>query len=433
MVCNTILTSLAILQVTLPTDAFSAPTTNAGGDTIQKRTGKQSFLQKQSNDKLQHIATPDELHKLGTSLSKRKPGSHGFYKGWIHWRTLALDSIRYNLSQNLPYPADKSQFESLFFHLGVAADVGQMPSFEDAGARSGYAVEFFCRAKNLADLYIDAWNPNYEFPDYWLEGLMETPMLGGGNGKAVEGNDGQPYSMVSLGGGPGFDYVSAALATSFCSYTSTSNEDEESSSHPPLPDNAAPSIKATILDYEEGWGDLVQAMTNSTQHTLQNSNLACDWGGKCDITQSIYHPSNTACLSLVNSTQLWTCQYCVAENANLLQESKYIFFHDLFKLSQEGSIFVLSEVHPRLWPEFYKLIQEECPYMQVGFNKNGRQMLLRKSRGVDDGAEDEGSSRPLMISDKDRRLVKKFEELNKYHERKINNGWQRQAPKRRGA
>jgi hypothetical protein len=37
------------------------------------------------------------------------------------------------------------------------------------------------------------------------------------------------------------------------------------------------------------------------------------------------------------------------------------------------------------------------------------------------------------MSEKDLKLLIKFEELGKYHERKIEAGWQRQEPKMRGA
>ena len=419
---------LLLLLLTPPslTHAFSTPVVASGVEsTARKRIGKKSFINKERNDKLPPILTPNELHTLGTSLSKRIRGSHSFHKGWLNWRTCAIDAIRSDLSNNLPHPTNRTKFENLFFRLGVASDVGQMPSFEDAGARSAYAIEFFCRARNLADLYIDGHNPNYIFPEFWLDSLMSTPMLGGGSSTAEE-----PYSTVSLGGGPGFDYVSAALATSFCSYyntTSSSSSTNKISSH-----DQTGMIKATILDYEEGWGDLVQTMTNSTQNILQNSNLQCNWGGKCDITQSIFHTNNGPCLELVNSTQLFTCQYCVAENANSLQESNYIFFHDLFKYAQDGTLFVFSEVHPRLWPDFYHLIKDHCTYMSIGFNKNGRQTVLQKrlsrSRVTDDNDYEE---QEVMISDKDLRLVKKFEELATYHKRKINSGWIRQVPKRR--
>jgi len=292
-----------------------------------------------------------------------------------------------------------------------------MPSFEDVGARSGYAVEFFCRAKNLADLLVDTFNDFFEFPEFWLEGLRDSLILGG--------RDSGDYSVVSLGGGPGFDFVSVAVATTFCSYIESLRDQGEASS--------SAKLHTTILDYEEGWGDLVHAMVNSTQTILEPSspNLSCEWGGKCDITKSIFHPSNAACALLLSSTDLWVCQYCVAENAHKLQKSNYIFFRELFRHAQPGSLFVLSEVHPRLWPEFYDLLQEQsCCMEEVGFNKNGKQMLLRKSLSSNTPTQSEGLPKS---SEKDRQLLEKFIEMGKHHERKIVAGWQRQEPKIRGA
>jgi len=250
-----------------------------------------------------------------------------------------------------------------------------------------------------------------------LEGLRDSPILGG--------RDSGDYSVVSLGGGPGFDFVSVAVATTFCSYMELLRDPEDTTS--------SAILHATILDYEEGWGDLVHAMVNSTQTILEQSspNLSCDWGGKCDITQSIFHPSNAACALLLDSTNLWVCQYCVAENAHKLHESNYIFFRELFQHAQPGSLFVLSEVHPRLWPEFYEFLQDEsCCMEEVGFNKNGRQMLLRKS--VSSITNSQSKTRPAL-SEKDRQLLEKFIEMGKYHERKIEAGWQRQGQKIRGA
>ena len=413
--------ALTILQLhVFITDAFSA-------STAQKRSGRNSFLQKQQQPHSykrtpKHIIlSPDELHNLAISLSERRPGSKSFNRGWIQYRTAALDSIRYHLYTNLPHPADKANFEQLFFNLGVASDRGEMPSFEDAGARSGYAVEFFCRAKNLADLFADTFNSHYEFPEYWLEGLRGSPILGS--------KDSGDYSVVSLGGGPGFDYVSAAVATSFCSYVESLRDEGETEAG-----SSSLKLHATILDYEEGWGDLVHAMVNSTQTILDRSTptLSCDWGGKCDITQSIFHPSNAACALLLDSTNLWVCQYCVAENAQKLQESDFIFFRELFQHAQPGTLFILSEVHPRLWPEFYDLLRDgNCNMEEVGFNKRGRQMLLRKTSSSITSSQ--GRKTSPALSEKDQQLLEKFIELGRYHERKIESGWQRQEPKIRGA
>ena len=130
---------LALLQLLLLTppsltNAFSSPVTTGIETTARKRIGKKSFINKERNDKLPPILSPNELHNLGVSLSKRIIGSHSFHKGWLNWRTCAIDAIRHDLSNNLPHPTNRTKFENLFFRLGVASDVGQMPSFEDAGA-----------------------------------------------------------------------------------------------------------------------------------------------------------------------------------------------------------------------------------------------------------------------------------------------------------
>jgi len=374
-------------------DAFAIETT------ASRRLGKRSFIQKQETGRQQNIATPAELHDLALKNALKTPGSGYHRNAWKYWLVLSIETTRYDLSENLPSPVDKARFENLFFRLGVAADKGEMPSFRNAGARSAYALEFFCRGRKLADLFMDAFNPSFLFPEYWKDALLESPMLGG-NYSANES-----YNMVSLGGGPGFDFVGAALAATFCASG-----------------GEAAAIKATILDYEEGWGDLVEAMDVSTRNILQQPNLSCQWGGKCDITKPLADPTNAACLAEISSTQLWTCQYCVAENAHLLRESNYVFFHDLFEMAPEGALFIITEVTPRLWPEFYNLMEEHCTYMQVGFNKKGGQMLLRKSSGQSS----------VLISDRDAKQLKTFEMIAKQHERKVQSGWERQEQKVRG-
>mmetsp|Transcript_26190 Transcript_26190/g.39655 ORF Transcript_26190/g.39655 Transcript_26190/m.39655 type:complete len:397 (+) Transcript_26190:52-1242(+) len=368
------------------------------GTTTRKRLGSNSFIRKQERGKLRDVSSSNELKELASTFISRKRGSNNYYKAWKQWSCLALDSIRYDLSKNLPYPADRAKFENLFFRLGIAADVGQMPSFSDPGARSGYALEFFSRARNLADLYFDALNPSFIFPKDWVNSMMETPMHAGN----------EPYHIVSLGGGPGFDFVSAALVSSF---SATTLEKEPA------------VIKATIFDYEEGWSDLVEAMGASTRNILQQQESTCKWGGKCDITRPLNHPRNQACLELVGSTQLWTCQYCFAENSNLLRESNCIFFRDLFENAKDGALFVFTETNPRIWPDLCHLMEEHCPYMQIGFNKKGREMLLRKSVCSN-------RTKPLM-SEKDRKMVEKFDYLSKHHQQKIDAGWHRQKQKTR--
>ena len=291
--------------------------------TARKRLGKKSFIQKRERGKLQHIPSSEELQELATKVSRRKPGSSSHRKSWKHWSALAIESIRYDLSLNLPYSVDKAKFENLFFRLGVAADKGIMPSFEDRGARAGYALEFFCRARNLADLLMDSFNPRYTFPDDWRNAMLQSPMLGGGDDDEVEGD---PYTMISLGGGPGFDAVGLCLAASFNSFGKESK-----------------AIKAIVMDYEEGWGDLVEAMDDSMRNVLKQPKISCEWGGKCDITKGFRDPSNAVCLQEIENSHLIVCQYCVAENANILKDSRYVFFRDMFEKAHPGASFIFTE------------------------------------------------------------------------------------------
>ena len=370
--------------------------------TARKRLGKKSFIQKQERGKLQHIPSSKELQQLAAKASRQKPGSRHHRKAWKHWSALAIEAIRYDLSLNLPYSVDKAKFENLFFRLGVAADKGIMPSFEDEGARAGYALEFFCRARNLADLLMDSLNPRYMFPGDWKNSMLQSPMFGGDHNDNVD----DAYTMISLGGGPGFDSVALALTASFNSFGMESK-----------------AIKTIVMDYEEGWGDLVEAMDDSMRNVLEQPNLSCEWGGKCDITKGFGDPSNAVCLKEIETAQLIVCQYCVAENANLLRDSEYVFFRDMFAKAQSGALFILTETNPRIWPDVCKLIEDNCPYMQLTFIRNGRQMLIIKME----------CETNLFMTEKDEEQLRIFKEITRSHERKIASGWGRQEQKVRGS
>jgi hypothetical protein len=369
----------------------------------QKRLGRSSFINKQKHDTLpKTITSPEELRDLARKNALRQRGSANFRKAWRHWIESSVPSIRYELSENLPHPVNPDRFASLAFSLGVAADVGKMPSFSDAGARSGYALDFFCRARLLADFLIDVDNPS--LPPFWKDVVREHSVLGGTRSTSAEAQ--APLTLTSIGGGPGFDFVAAAMVSTFLAGGT----------------DAAP-IKATILDYEEGWGDLVEAMSLATQRILQQPQLSCQWGGKCDITKPLTHPHNTACLAAIPTTHVWTCQYCVAENAKELRLSDYVFFRDLMDAVPIGTVIVLTETTPRLWPDFHQLVTDHCPYMEVGFpNKRGPRMVLRKSEQTDHS-----------LSDKDKEQLRDFVNMIEHHELKIGSGWERQTKKFRGS
>lgn len=363
----------------------------------RKRLGKKSFIQKQERGEIQNIATPQELYDLAQKYSDRKPGSASYRRAWKHWCVEAISAIRYDLSQNLPYPADKSKFEHLFYNLGVAADNGVMPSFEDRSARSGYALEFFNRSRDLADLFFDLYNPMYNFSDTWTEAISDSPML-----KYTNDRRDKSFKVVSLGGGPAYDFVAVALASAFSANGRTLG-----------------AIEGKIFDYETGWSDLVEAMGHSSKKALCQPNLMCEWGGKCDITRSLTDASNQNLNVEIDDCQVIICQYCVAENAQLLRESNFIFFKELFQKAAPNTCFILSETTPRLWSEFYEFIKTNVPEIQVDFYKSGRQMLLVKKYA---GYE------PTLSKEDGLKMVE-FERIAKDHEKKIKGGWERKPMK----
>jgi hypothetical protein len=333
-----------------------------------------------------------------------------YLKSWRHWSTLAIDKIRTELIHQLPNEIDQDKFEHLWFNLGVAADNGtiQPSSFGDPGARSGYAVQFFCRARSLADLFMEIG----ALPDFVQESfhdILYNPL-----------EQDMTTRLVSIGGGPGYDFVGVTLASTFYGAGTT-----------------ATSIHGTVFDYEEGWYDLVKAMSTSTQLALhgvdndydetQKTRNTCDWGGKCDITVSLSHPSNVGCLKEVSTADLWVCQYCVAENYIKLRKSNYIFFVDIFKAAKDGALFVFTETTHRLWPEFVDVIIEHKEFeFEVAFSsvsmrgKSGPQMILRKKQGA-------------TIAEDMLELCDNYRQIFQLHDQKMKKGILRQPKKVRGS
>jgi hypothetical protein len=373
----------------------------------------QQQLTRYPNDKLTFSLAPkpEELWELTHKNRQRMQGSKNYLRAWRHWVTEATAAIREDLSMNLPYPVQADELVKLSFELGVAADKGSMPSFANPGARAGYALDYFCRARLLAGFLVDTENES--LPSFWMDGAehpeSSNNAIGFFTGKAMKLD--RPItdctiSLTSIGGGPGFDFVAVALVATFASSGDTGE---------------LPNFRATILDYEEGWGDLVRAMGESTKRVLQPDTFAIEWGGKCDITQPLAHPNNAACTLLLANTDMWTCQYCVAENAHKLRASEFIFFQDLWNQMPVGSTMILTETTPRLWPEFYDVIQKHCPFMEVGFPNQRPQLLLRKRSPT--------AVHPTL-SARDQQQLRNFREISAQHEKRNRSGWERQVNRR---
>lgn len=245
-------------------------------------------------------------------------------------------------------------------------------------------------------------------------------------------DDGDAINVMSLGGGPGYDFCAVALVASFRG---------AGISHRTAP------INATVLDYEPGWSSLVHAMQEATttmlllpSTTTRKKKMTCQWGGSCDITKPLHHASNADCLVTLASTSLFTCQYCVAENANQLKKSGYIFFRNLFETAASGSLFIFTEVTPRLWPDFYQIVVElneetkGTVTMKIGFpNIRGPQMTILKTADDDKnhhrGEESFLSSSSPVIKESDLELLQHFENYSQKQEEKMKTGWTRTMSK----
>jgi len=335
------------------------------------------------------VPTVDELRSIAAASSLKVRGSTNSLKAWRYWSDKTIQLIRSDLEESLPVPVDKDALDDLSFQLGVAADVGTMPSFEHEGARAGYAINYFCRAALMSDLlFTSDSNILEESVDDLLGGSAES------------------CRISSLGGGPGFDFVAATL---LATYRAQQRET--------LP----PTLHAIIFDYEEGWSPLVNEMAGSVQNVLGGAH-SCDFG-KCDITLPLYDPVNAQCQQEVDDTDIWFCSYCVAENAQKLRDTDYIFFRELFSEAKDGTVFVFTETTHRLWPE---LAHAAGDGFDVSFPSRfqkelgKRQMVLLKREGAVFGEEEKAQC--LL-----------FERDSELHERRMQNGTLRQVKKVRGA
>ena len=325
----------------------------------------------------------EDLLQLTTTISRKKPGSLQYQKTWITWSTLAIEHIRYDLSQNLPHPVNRAATRVLEHELALVGDTGIVTPllFANPGSRSGYALDFFGRVRRLADTVLlfrqqqseqQQQLPNDEtvaanaIQNALLQ-LLSNSENGGGDGSR------DVCRVTSIGGGPGYDYVGLCLVASFLNCRT---------------DSSVSSIQATVFDYEVGWGDLVDSMHQSANRILRQLNFeghSCTFGGGCDIIKGMDDAVNHVFRDAVKATNIFVCQYCIAENAVGLRESDFIFFRDLFDRANDGAIFVFTETTHRLWPD---VIGQLVGGFEVAFVKNRSfQLLVRKRGGADIGHE----------------------------------------------
>jgi len=201
-----------------------------------------------------------------------------------------------------------------------------------------------------------------------------------------------------------------------------------------------PRIQATVYEYEPAWKNIVADVEtivrancsnndgNTNDVTGQQRQHECGFE-LCDITSALDASTNEAIASVVDSTNIFSCSYVVAENAVKLRQNKFEFFRQLFLEASNGSLFFFTETTHRLWPEFIDLAQRcsiRFSTRHIRCGKAGWQLVLLK-----DSAAGSSNSNSL-VSVEERELYERFKRDNIAHLLRLDRGWKRDERKERG-
>ena len=141
-------------------------------------------------------------------------------------------------------------------------------------------MDFFCRAFFLADLLSEVLF-NEDKQNYHHEIFMSdvndpvgkdafaahsdssSSSLGQKLHRLFEPkNSNSNVHLISIGGGPGYDFVAAALLVSYRNILQSQRKLLT------LSPEATTTVRSTVFDYEEGWWDLVDCMALATRWPL---------------------------------------------------------------------------------------------------------------------------------------------------------------------
>jgi len=379
---------------------------------VSIKTLKQPSTPKKQQQQQQDV--PSAINSIAFRAALKKPGSLRYLSDWRQYSQSVLEQIQHELAQNLPHPINQTATDQLTWDLGNAADDGIMPSFSNAGARAGYALGLLqSRARMLADLLQgDTVEPPFDDNNNLL--FLNTTCTN------------RHCNLLSIGGGPGYDFLGAALVASF------HNERAAFAAKAPAGygtrnqkcTNTNLTIRATVYDYEPGWTDLVETMTrvaHSIFPTSSANNYQCHFGGRCDITLPLSTNINQCILKDTPTTDVFVCQYCVAENAAQLRRDNFVFFRNLLDLAPEGAVLVFTETTHRLWPELVAAMsggfEVSFPFLKRG--RNGVCLLVRKKQEA------------KILSDQHLATCKRFALHQEMNERRQQNGFVRQQKKKK--
>ena len=280
-----------------------------------------------------------DLHRI-VSLIEAAQELHPEGRGqqewlWRLWSTAQHRLLCQELRPLLP-PVDKDATAVLQRALSEAAHHGTMPSFADAGARSGYTLAHLApRVAKLSDV-LQLQEPS------WLRPAATRAVR-----HAMSGGE-----ALSLAGGPGFDVAALALLVSFERLGAAGGALEHAAGEAAagaLEAVAEEALHVRVLDYEAGWAVQAGAVECALRRRFPSTPLrhSC---GLCDITRPLAHASNAELRASLPRARLLVASYCVSENAISLRESGFVFFEDIVRAAAPGTLVLVLETTHRQFP-----------------------------------------------------------------------------------
>ena len=200
------------------------------------------------------------IHKLALKAKQKVPGSTNDRKLWRYYCHRFAQDVQAELRRATQDQVNGRAAQELEFALGATgASRGIMPDFSNLSALRGYSLQHFGRVRMLGDLLTQTQ------PDWLARGVNALFPCGGDRNKHEQPNQQASFrdiNLVSLGGGPGYDYVAAVALSEY---------------------RSGPKIKARVLEYEAQWEKCVSSMETATRSILKSDRHCLNFG-RCDIT-----------------------------------------------------------------------------------------------------------------------------------------------------
>jgi len=346
---------------------------------------------------------------------------------------------------------------------GIGANKGVMPDFSNPDALRGYALDHFGRALLLSELVTQPG------PDWLQQRVSELFSVASSYSPTLpveadfpkdsddhdHDDDDKEIVLASLGGGCGYDFVALAALSDYL---------------------RGPKIAATVYEYEPAWKDIVADVETAVHNLSHTANAStrnsrsnnhhnttarrshihgCGFDS-CDITAPLDSPSNESLAAAIDSIQIFSCSYVVAENAIKLRQTRFEFFKQLFSEAPDGSLFLFTETTHRLWPEILDLVRTHnknvggegknesasirvaIPHIRCG--KSGWHLALLKNNSearnhkiLSPWTSNHANNSSSELPRRERELYERFRRDNIAHLSRLDRGWKRDVRKVRGA